>query len=70
MKPIPPPPPAGFGRVRFVYDGMMVYVHVKGALLLCEVACAAGNEARVVNDMHGINRWVDVDDLRVRTEET
>jgi hypothetical protein len=65
---------------RWVEDGMEVYAPVKNAVvddkgqitakrwLLCVVACAMGNTARVVNELHGIDTWFDVDDLRIKRE--
>lgn len=38
--------------------GRIVYVR-------CEVACAAGRNARVVNRPRGIDRWFSLDSLRV-----
>ena len=33
--------------------------------VICRVACAAGNHARVVNEKRGIDRWYPLYDLRV-----
>lgn len=56
-----------------VSDGDVVYVQrgtrfIDGQLrtnwVRVVVACAAGNTARVVNEMHGIDVWRNVEDLR------
>lgn len=64
---------AEFEPPAYCYDGQTVYIRwerSKGTLLRCTVACAAGNMARVVNEKHGVDKWVSVDnDLLVPTEE-
>jgi hypothetical protein len=54
---------------RFVFDGERVvapYTHEgKRGGLWCVVACAAGNHARVVNEKYNVDRWFDIDDLRI-----
>jgi hypothetical protein len=53
----------------YVNDGMKVIAPYnnkgKRTGLLCVVACAAGNHARVVNEMRGFDEWFHIDDLRV-----
>jgi hypothetical protein len=57
-----------FKRVAFVDDGMEIYFLYKGNMILCRVACAMGDTARVVNELHGIDTWAAVDELRERKE--
>lgn len=62
----------GFRRVTFIDDGMEVYwVKRRGEhkMLLCRVACAMGNTARVVNELHGVDTWADVDELYIKRED-
>ena len=40
----------------------------KGTGVRCVVAVAAGNHARVINELHGIDRWYHLRDLRVEQE--
>ena len=61
-----------FGPTSYVDNGMKVvapYQH-KGKLtgLLCVVECAAGNHARVVNELRDFSRWFHIGDLRVEKE--
>lgn len=58
--------------VLWAEEGMIAYVpwHEdlltgKTSLLRCSVATAAGDAARVVNELHGLDRWVKLTDLRV-----
>ena len=50
--------------MRYVYDGQKVIATIDGKRLLCLVACAMGNTARIVNELHGVDTWIDVGDLR------
>ncbi len=56
----------------YVNDGQIVLAPVKKGQpkLRCVVACAMGNAARVVNEMHNINIWCDLSELDADTEET
>lgn len=49
--------------MNFVFDGQVVEVTFRGKKLRCEVICAAGNDARVANELHQVDTWVSVDDL-------
>lgn len=47
----------------WVFDGQVVYfVKVKKKIPLV-VACAMGKTARVVNEEHKLDTWVDVDEI-------
>lgn len=48
----------------WVYDGkevLLEYIHPR--YIACVVKCAAGNNARVVNEEYEIDKWVNVEDL-------
>ena len=50
------------------YDGQHVYVKYKSKdgttkRMLGVVVCAMGRTARVVNELHNIDTWFDVDEL-------
>lgn len=63
--------------MKFAFEGQRVYApirrspsddrsgRVRTRWLLCEVACASGDMARVTNDLHGVDRWFDVHELRM-----
>lgn len=48
----------------FAYDGQLVLAPWRGGWVKAVVATAAGNLARCVNELHGIDEWFKVDDLR------
>ena len=72
-----------FNQARFVSDGMTVWApwerfcpvekqveaRTKGQALRCVVSIAAGNHARIVNAEYGVDAWISVDDLFVRSTD-
>lgn len=58
---------------RFVNDGEVVFIpwRIDGKLfaLRCEVACAAGNEARVVNEKREVDKWLPLNHLYVPPDD-
>jgi len=46
-------------------DAWIRWDQAKGTALKCRVACAAGNHARVVNEAHGVDKWLRLDQLLV-----
>lgn len=55
----------------YVCEGMRVaipFVHEgKVVGLWCDVVVAAGNHARVMNERYGVDKWFDIEDLRIET---
>lgn len=47
----------------------MAPVGKAGAMLLCQVACAMGHTARVVNPLHKVDTWCHVDELKPAPEK-
>lgn len=41
-------------------DNQIVFVRYRGRRVLAQVACAAGDSARIVNEKYGLNIWVPV----------
>jgi hypothetical protein len=57
-----------FEEPAWVEDGMIVWIwwnRERNSLLRCEVACAAGNHARVVNASRSVDKWFAIGDLQV-----
>lgn len=53
----------------YVQDGQVVYLVTKdGKLLLCEVLVAAGNTARIANELKRIDKWVSLRSLRIQEQ--
>lgn len=51
----------------YVQDGQVVYLVTKdGKLLPCEVLVAAGDSARVANELKRVDKWVSLRSLRVQ----
>jgi hypothetical protein len=58
--------------LEYAWDGMDVWIRLSRelkTLLKCQVACAAGNLVRVVNQNHRVDKWLPVGALLVPTEE-
>lgn len=54
----------------WVYDGQKVrYTRRNKTKVLCTVAVAAGDSARIINPLFKIDRWVDVVELEVVEED-
>lgn len=54
----------------FVADNQIVYLKWGGTRSLkCQVLVAAGNMARVVNELHHVDRWVDISSLEIETQD-
>lgn len=50
--------------IAYVNDGQLVEAKVGDRWLLCRVACAAGDLARVVNPLHRVDLWLRLDEMR------
>lgn len=51
-------------HIRFCYVGQKVWARWKGATgILCTVAAAHGDTARIVNENHGVDMWRDIYNL-------
>ena len=57
-----------YGAPAWVEDGMEVWLlwsRTERTMLRCNVACAAGKDARIVNERYGVDKWVAIGDLLV-----
>ena len=57
------------GSLSYVYDGQLVYAKINKKEILCEVVCAAGDTARVVNELYKIDTWFHIRELREKQQD-
>jgi hypothetical protein len=50
--------------MRWVEEGQVVDVWLSGKWLRCVVVAAMGDTARVVNELHGVDTWARLDEMR------
>jgi len=50
--------------VTYAYDGQIAYAPWKGRWVRVEVRTAMGDTAHCVNELHGIDTWFKVNELR------